>query len=247
MIMDDNVFQFIDTNSARGEFESLNRKFAEQKIAIIGLGGTGSYILDLVSKTPVKEIHLYDADVLQLHNLFRAPGTIITDRLNSENELPKVQYYYEVYSRMHKGISPHNEFITRENINRLKGFDYVFICVDKNSVRTFLIESLLKFGITFIDTGLGVTKLDDSLIGTIRITTGNSEMSKHIGNRVGPDEGEENIYATNIQIAELNSLNAALAVLKWKKLCGFYQDLKMEHNTFYFINTNKMINEDFKT
>jgi antirestriction protein ArdC len=26
----------------------------------------------------------------------------------------------------------------------------------------------------------------------------------------------------NIQIAELNALNAALAVIKWKKLCGFY-------------------------
>jgi hypothetical protein len=36
-------------------------------------------------------------------------------------------------------------------------------------------------------------------------------------------------YDGNIQIAELNSLNAALAVIKWKKLCGFYNDRKAEH------------------
>ena len=37
---------------------------------------------------------------------------------------------------------------------------------------------------------------------------------------------EDDEYATNIQIADLNALNALMAVIKWKKLSGFYQDLK---------------------
>jgi hypothetical protein len=54
----------------------------------------------------------------------------------------------------------------------------------------------------------------------------------------------ENDYSHNIQIAELNALNAALAVIKWKKLCGFYQDLEREHCSVYTINGNHIANED---
>jgi hypothetical protein len=51
-------------------------------------------------------------------------------------------------------------------------------------------------------------------------------------------------YSTNIQIAELNALNAALAVIKWKKLAGFYQDLDFEHHCSYTIGGNMLRNED---
>lgn len=39
----ENIFQYPDSNSSRAKIEYLNRKFLNQKIAIIGLGGTGSY------------------------------------------------------------------------------------------------------------------------------------------------------------------------------------------------------------
>lgn len=38
-----------------------------------------------------------------------------------------------------------------------------------------------------------------------------------------------NEYDTNIQIAELNALNAALAAIRWKKLWDFYADQEGEH------------------
>jgi hypothetical protein len=56
------------------------------------------------------------------------------------------------------------------------------------------------------------------------------------------DDGNE--YDRNIQTAELNALNAALAVIKWKKLCGFYIDLEKEHHSTYSIDGNEMTNED---
>lgn len=65
------VFQYIDTNSSRANIEMINMKLERQKIAIIGLGGTGAYILDMVAKTPVKEIHLFDGDSFDQHNAFR--------------------------------------------------------------------------------------------------------------------------------------------------------------------------------
>ena len=42
-------------------------------------------------------------------------------------------------------------------------------------------------------------------------------------------------------------LNAALAVIKWKKLCGFYQDLKKEHHCAYAINLNQLVSNEAHT
>ena len=58
------------------------------------------------------------------------------------------------------------------------------------------------------------------------------------------DDADRNEYDVNIQIADLNALNAALAVIKWKKLFGFYQDLDHEHHSTYTIGGNMLLNED---
>lgn len=244
--MKEDVFKYPDTNSSRASIDNLNRKFSGQRIAIIGLGGTGSYILDLISKTPVAEIHLYDGDVFQLHNAFRAPSAVDGALLDAADKLMKVEYYHEIYSRMHNGIEPHAKYVTNENLHELRDFDYVFISVDSNEARTMITKGLLGMEVSFIDVGLGVTKADDSLLGTIRLTVGTANKSDHLPNRIGSDEFDENEYGTNIQIADLNCLNAVLAVIKWKKMVGFYQDLKSEHNSLYFINTGKLINEDYQ-
>jgi hypothetical protein len=48
----------------------------------------------------------------------------------------------------------------------------------------------------------------------------------------------------NIQIAELNALNATLAVIKWNKLRGFYRDEDCEHYSVYRLDSNTIINDD---
>ena len=50
-----------------------------KKVVIVGLGGTGGYLLDLLAKTPIEEIHLYDDDIFGTHNAFRAPGAASLD------------------------------------------------------------------------------------------------------------------------------------------------------------------------
>jgi hypothetical protein len=37
-------------------------------------------------------------------------------------------------------------------------------------------------------------------------------------------DAPENVYRTNVQIGELNALNAALAVIRYKQLFAFYDD-----------------------
>lgn len=241
-----NSFKYPDTNSARAKITDLNIKFSGMKIGIIGLGGTGSYVLDSVAKTPVSEIHLFDKDIFQLHNSFRAPGAVGETYFEENLNIKKVDHHFRIYSRMHMGIIPHGENVTEENMYLLKQFDFVFICVDKNKARTTIIKALLAMGINFIDVGIDVQRTQNGLDAAVRVTMGSPEKNDHLSKRIGADEREANDYASNIQIAELNSFNASLAVIKWKKSIGFYEDLKHEYNTLWFSSTNKVLNEDLQ-
>jgi len=88
---EESVFNYIDTNSSRAEVEAISDKLKGRKIGIMGLGGTGSYVLDLVAKTPADEIHLFDGDEFAQHNAFRAPGAPSVDQLRTPP--PKVSLF----------------------------------------------------------------------------------------------------------------------------------------------------------
>jgi hypothetical protein len=202
--------------------------------------------LDLVAKSPVQEIHLFDGDDFIQHNTFRSPGAISNEKLEAGG-LKKVPYFEEVYSKMHKGIKPHPYRISEENISELAEMSYVFICVDKNSARKMILDYLITNRVPFVDTGIGINLVDDKLTGQIRITS-NAPFNDVVQSvRVSSeDEDEKNEYASNIQIAELNALNATLAVIKWKKMSGFYHDLIEETEATYVINTSQLISNDPK-
>ena len=238
----DSVFMYVDTNSSRANITSISEKLIGQKIAIIGTGGTGSYILDFVSKTPVQEIHLYDVDRFYVHNAFRCPGAASIEELNSQ--LKKVEYLYTKYSKIHKGIIPHGYNITSETVKELTDKSFVFISIDEGEIKKLIIDTLLGAKIPFIDVGMGIDIVKDSLIGTIRVTSGNNEVHEHLKKRISFADAEDDGYDSNIQIAELNALNAALAVIKWKKILGFYNDMEKEYHTTFIINESQLLNDE---
>lgn len=238
------VFNYGDTNSIKSKISSVSSKLEGQNVAIIGLGGTGSYILDLVAKTPVEEIHLFDGDMFMQHNAFRSPGAPSIEKLREMRT--KVDYFSEIYSEMRKNIHSHSYHITAANIDELARMKFVFLCIDKGEAKKVIVEHLVARHIPFIDVGLGVLLVDDFLIGQARITTSTTNKTDHLMDRISfSDAAGINDYSTNIQIADLNALNAALAVIKWKKLFNFYQDLGREFNTVYSINDGLLINEDY--
>jgi ThiF family len=240
---DESVFNYSDTNSSRAGIDVITDKLKNQKIGIVGLGGTGSYILDLIAKTPVNEIHLYDGDFFLRHNAFRSPGAASIEVLNEQAK--KTDYLRTIYSRMHKNIFSHDCFINSSNIDQLLQLNFVFMCIDKGDVKRLIFKTLKEANITVIDAGIGVEAVDNSLIGIVRVTTSTGNKSDHLDNRIDfSGVADDNDYSKNIQIAELNSLAASLAVIKWKKLSGFYQDLENEHNTTYSLNVNMLQSEE---
>ncbi|MEV7398625.1 ThiF family adenylyltransferase [Aeromicrobium sp. NPDC092404] len=237
------VFVYRDTATPRAGIEPMTQKLEVGPIAIIGLGGSGSYILDLVAKTPVSEIHIFDGDRFIQHNAFRSPGAASLDDLE---EIPsKVDYYSRIYSRMHTGIVPHPYAVESDNISELALMSFAFVAVDNGDARREICGALDQLGISYIDVGMGLYKADELLGGQVRVTTSTPENRDAASARLPfgtPDPNNE--YKSNIQIAELNSLAATLAVIRWKKLLGFYQDTDRETSTVYVVGGNSMINED---
>jgi hypothetical protein len=240
---EESPFVYTDTSSTRSGIAAVTAKLRGQTIAIAGCGGTGSYVLDLIAKTPVAAIHLYDGDVFANHNAFRSPGAASLDDLN-EHPM-KVEHLRSIYARMHRGVHAHAEYLTEDNLEGLRDMDFVFICLDRGRDKRMVVEKLTAWGKAFVDVGVGVEMSGDALRGQVRVTTSTPEKRDHLDQRVSFAGGiGEDDYSSNIQIAELNALNASLAVIKWKKLMGFYQDLDHEHHCLYTINGNAMCNED---
>jgi hypothetical protein len=242
---EESVFKYIDTASSRAEIAAVSAKLGLDRVAIVGLGGTGSYVLDLVAKTHVKEVHLFDGDTFFQHNAFRSPGAPSGAEL--EEKLSKTAYFERIYSRMRRGIVSHPIYIDSTNIDQLQGMNFVFLCLDNGKVKKLIVEELDRFAIPFVDVGMGVFLTEHALGGILRVTTSTVRQREHVAakHRIPFSEGAvPNEYNTNIQIADLNALNAALAVIKWKKLFRFYHDFENEHYSTYTIDGNKLINED---
>lgn len=241
----ESVFHYIDTASSRAGIGAVSRKLEIGKVAIVGLGGTGSYVLDLVAKTPVAEIHLFDGDVFSQHNAFRSPGAPSLEDLRARPS--KVSYLRARYSNMHRHIFAHERYIHASNIQDLRGMAFVFLCLDRGAVKKLIVENLEEFRIPFIDVGMGVQLVEGALLGILRVTTSTNDKRAHVreNHRIPFSEAiGDHDYATNIQISDLNALNAALAVVKWKKLFGFYHDLEKEHFSTYTIDGGSLVHED---
>jgi hypothetical protein len=240
---EETVFKYIDTASSRAEITLVTEKLAAvKKVAIVGLGGTGAYVLDLVAKTPVTEIHLFDGDAFLQHNAFRSPGAPSIDELKAQPS--KAAYFSDIYAKMRKGIVVHEAYVGAENVDELRDMTFVFLCLE-GPAKKLIVEKLEAFGLPFVDVGMGVYLSEGLLGGILRVTASTPAQRDHVRKRISfSDDADRNEYDVNIQIADLNALNAALAVIKWKKLVGFYQDLDHEHHSTYTIGGNMLLNED---
>jgi hypothetical protein len=161
---EDTVFSYVDTATSRAKIGAVNDKLKLGRIAIVGVGGTGSYVLDLVAKTPVLEIHLFDGDQFASHNAFRAPGAASLDQL--EARPTKVQYLHDMYSKMRKGIVVHEYAIEESNASELTGMDFVFLCIDEGAAKRIVVEQLEALDLPFVDVGMGVDLTDGALGGS---------------------------------------------------------------------------------
>lgn len=217
-----------NTFEARAALGPVQDRIRDQRIAIIGLGGTGAYVLDLMAKTPVKEIHLLDSDDVNWHNFMRAPGAPTAEEIESRKKerLSKVDYYFSKYASLREGIHAHavrveapsmlNEFLSAHPI------DYAFVCIDQLTVgdssrQDAVYCALSEAAVPFIDSGVSITLEDRTVRGAVTTSAyaaGSDAWKDAIPN--AKVEGNVPGYR-NVQLPEVNALAAALAVMEWRR------------------------------
>jgi hypothetical protein len=238
-------FVYPDTASSRAGIEAVSVRLAGGTIAIIGLGGTGSIVIDLLSKTPADRILLIDGDKAEQHNAFRWPGAMAIEDIHAG--LTKVEYFQRIYGRMHTGIEAHAVHLGEATVDLLNDVDFAFVCVDSVAARGFIIPALEERDLPYIDCGLGLSLVDDRLMGLIRVTTSTPAMRAHVHEHdripmVG--DADDALYRSNIQVADLNMLAGTLAVIQYKQMRGFYLDTSAEYHAIYSTDGNIIINAD---
>jgi molybdopterin/thiamine biosynthesis adenylyltransferase len=206
--------RFPDTMSARYNMNDVSSLLRGKKVAIIGLGGSGSYILDFIARTHLERIALFDDDKVHVHTIFRIPGFI--PRAIGE---PKVDALARQYGQWHAGLDPIPERITPENIERLSVFDFVFVSVDDGPSRLTIVDWLTTKGIPYVDCGMGLTRSVVGLSGFVRVTGVDRQAFERNVNtaRLPVENPKDDEYRKQAQIAELNGLNAAMAVVRFKQ------------------------------
>jgi hypothetical protein len=239
--MSDSVFKFHDTLTSRAEITDLSAKFANDVVAVIGLGGTGAYVLDFLVKTPVREIRAFDPDLFHVHTAFRSPG-----RLN-ETELgkPKTDVYGGRYLSFRHGLKVGRKFIDSSSGPDFEGVTFAFVCVDKGSARAGIFDLLISRGIPFIDVGMGLDRKRGPINGMLRSTYYSAEDGQRVRNKglAEMSDQPDDIYRTNIQISEINALNACLAVIRFKQLRGFYFAETAYYHLLFEIGDLKLVSE----
>jgi ThiF family len=237
-------FMYLDSASSRAGISGYATRLEQERVAIVGLGGTGSYVLDLLAKTRIGELHLFDGDDLLSHNAFRAPGAASLEELNARPK--KVDYYAQRYGVLKRGLFAHPYFLDHTNAAaELADMGFVFLCMEGGGVKRALVEALEELELSFIDVAMDVQVMADALGGSVQVTTSTPGRRDHFRRRVSFGmPTDDDLYSANIQVADLNCLNATLAVIKWKKLRGFYFDQGNEHYTAYGLDTNMLVNEE---
>jgi hypothetical protein len=239
--MSDSVFKFHDTLTSRAEITDLSVKFAGDVVAVFGLGGTGAYVLDFLVKTPVREIRAFDFDFFHVHNAFRSPGML------DESELGKTKavVYGGRYDNFRHGLKVERKFIDSSSETDLEGVTFAFVCVDKGSSRSGIFDLLISKGIPFIDVGMGLDRKRGPVNGMIRVTCYSKENAQAVRDKGLADMSDQpdDIYRTNIQISEINAINACLAVIRFKQLRGFYFEETPYYNLLLEIGDLKVAGE----
>jgi hypothetical protein len=180
-------------------------------------------------------------DVFYVHNAFRSPGAIPAEDYGK----PKAEVYAARHDNFRHGLTIRRKFIDESSVEELAGVTFAFVCVDKGTSRKGIFDLLLAQGIPFIDVGMGLKRQNGPLSGMLRTTYYSKEDGARVRQMCLADEADDpdDIYRTNIQIGELNALNACLAVIKFKQLRGFYLEAESPFHLLFDISDLKIVGQ----
>jgi len=128
-------------------------RLLEASVAIVGLGGLGGYVAEVLARTGIGCLILIDGDDFEEHNLNR-------QLLSLEGNLgvEKVRAACERVAEVNAAVETvyHGELLTRENLPRLlEGADVVVDALDRLPTRLVLQDGAQDLGIPMVHGSIG--------------------------------------------------------------------------------------------
>ena len=117
----------------------------DQRINVVGCGSLGSWLTFFLLKMGFKDIHVYDFDTVEEHNL---PNQLFCEDDIEKYKVNAMQdiYYWFFNDEIDKDrINIHKSKIDSSNASSLKGT--VFSCVDSMKARKEIYENCFKYGL----------------------------------------------------------------------------------------------------
>ncbi len=138
-------------------------KLASASVAVVGIGGVGSFAVEALVRSGIGRLTLIDFDDICQTNINRQihaqEGTI---------GHPKVQVMAERCRAInpHIKVEPIKEFFSHANADQLldRGYDFVLDCIDNITSKLLLIEACRKKEIRIISSMGSANKLDPTAI-----------------------------------------------------------------------------------
>ena len=234
-------FKYLNTSTYRYGLKGIELPIEDEVIAVIGIGGTGSYLVDILAKTNIKELHLFDDDILEQHTAFRLAGAAHIEEIGGTRT--KVAWHKQRYSAVRdEGVVPHETKVTGDAKHILQDFTTVFIAVDDLQCRREIQARCNELGVFHVSVGLAVEvegQENNQLGGMVKVETGIIPPPRATENSQ-PDQAQQQAYG-NVQTAELNMLGAALAIVEWKAHAGIYRSERSQYDSILFSATTGRI------
>jgi hypothetical protein len=183
--------------------------FGDKEVHIVGVGATGSYVAYQLAKMGVKNIHVWDYDDVEPHNL---PNQIYRLKDVGRSKVNALAEIIEEATGIK--ITPHNAAVVGGT--QLKGI--IFLLVDGMDIRKDIWQGSLKFKLPvelMIETRMAI---DNGRVYTIKPSRP-ADIKMWESTLYSDDEAEESA-CTNRSIAPTVSFIASLAVWKLIKFAN---------------------------
>jgi molybdopterin/thiamine biosynthesis adenylyltransferase len=138
----------------------FNAKLQSLRVAVVGLGGTGSSVATLLARTGIGELILIDGDNLEKTNMNRVRGYKGTDigHKKAESLSTFIKSLDLIIS-----VTTISNFLNGEAIDALSSADVILGCTDDIYGRDLMNQALYYYGLAYIDLGIaGNVSIDAS-------------------------------------------------------------------------------------
>ncbi len=211
---------------------------AQERVAIVGLGGVGAWIADSVVKADPREVYGWDYDCIEPKNILRMPGGLDP---NVWIGRPKTEWFQETYSIIHKNVHGHNVKVLAENVQDVVDrTTFAFVAVDDADARMMVCDALANARIPFVVAGLSLLRIDKRVKVSMRIVTAHVGVSSwreaipQVG-RAGQDD-----YGS-LDLPDVYSMAAGWAIQSWRKMRGQFWQEKSEECLVYRAREQSLI------